>query len=840
MSHLPCELDRLEPRLLLSAVSFAPQVDYPTGSYSCGVVNGDFDKDGKPDLAVVNGDSATLSVLLNSGDGTFAPKTDYATGSVFDSEGHTGPYGLAAGDLNGDGYLDLVTANGPVDTVSVLISNGNGNFASHVDYPTGGEAEDVIVGDFNADGSLDLTVTNGDTNSLSVLLGNGNGTFGLPVDYATGDVPWRLASGDFNGDGYPDIAVANSGYLTMSGDSVSVLLNNGDGTFAAKADYTTGTVPLGVTVGDFNGDGRPDLAVANYSGNSVSVLLGVGDGTFSAKNDYAPGTGPHDLTRGDFNNDGKQDLAVANMDSNNISVLLGNGDGTFAAKTDFASGGHPASITAGDFNNDGKLDLASGSGNDDSVNVFLNQSPANAGWVAEAPVGTARDQFAAGVVDGKIYIFGGNAYPGGYNLKSTEVFDPSTNTWSYGADNENNGGEGVEELTGASVNGKFYVFGAYGGIGPGGFYGNINFSEMYDPAIDQWTSLAPKPTPVSGAPSVVYNGEIYIFGGGFTWEDAEGEYHDINYEVVEAYNPGTDSWRTVTNMPSQLFGEAVAVVGDKAYVIGGYDFVSEKTVASVEVLDFQTGLWTTSGLTPMPIARATGYAAAAPVVDGKIYVVDGGTGTFGSTGSPDSFWYLDRVDVYDPATNTWNSGPSLPAPREGSSGIVAVGNTIYVISGDDPDHSCDDDPNYASPDVWSWQVPANPAPILSDITKSFTSPGSLAFAEADFAGAFSDPATGGTLQDVMITALPKHGTLALDGVAVTQGQVVAAGDLGTLTYTPASSYAGIDSFGWNGTDGSQYATDDASVNLTVINVAWSTYFGGTGNEEVEGFAIDAN
>jgi uncharacterized delta-60 repeat protein len=714
MPHLPCDLEQLEQRLLLSAVSFAPEVPYPTGSYSCGAVNGDFNDDGMPDLAVVNGDSATLSVLLNDGDGTFAPTTDYATGSVYTGSDGVGPFGVAAGDLDGDGDLDLVTANGPANSVSVFLNDGNGTFAGHVDSPTGGGAYDVIVRDFNADGIQDLAVT--DVNaSVKVLLGNGNGTFALPVSYAAG-LGWRLASGDFNGDGYADLVVADCGYFAPDqpppGSTVSVLLNNGDGTFAAKTEYTTGSGPLGVTVGDFSGDGIPDLAVANRGGNSVSIFLGTGTGTFSARTDYAAGTGPYDLTSGDFNNDGKRDLAVANMYSDNISVLLGNGDGTFGAKTDFASGGHPASITAGDFNNDGKLDLASGNGMDDSVNVFLNRSPASPGWVSDAPVQTARDQFAAAVVDGKIYIFGGNAYPGGYNLKSLEIFDPSTNTWTYGADNEDNGGQGVEEVTGAAVNGKFYVFGAWGGIGPGGFYGNFNFSEMYDPATDQWTALAPKPTPVSSAPSVVYNGEIYVFGGEFSWEDSEGEYHQTRYDVVEAYNPATDAWRTVTQMPHLLQSPAVAVVEGKAYVIGGYDFSLETTVTSVEAFDFHTGQWITSGLAPMPTARMTSYDAATPVVDGKIYVVGGAV----ATGTPDSLdfraWPLDRVDIYDPAANTWTKGPSLPAPRGGNGAVVAVGDTIYVISGGDPDHSSDDDPNYASPAVWSWEVPANPPPIL--------------------------------------------------------------------------------------------------------------------------------
>ena len=146
-----------------------------------------------------------------------------------------------------------------------------------------------------------------------------------------------MAVGDFNGDGKADLAVANYG-----SDNVSVLLGNGNGTFQAAVNYAAGTSPHSVAVGDFNGDGKADLAVANYGSNNVSVLLGNGNGTFQAAVNYAAGTSPCSVAVGDFNGDGKADLAVANYGSNNVSVLLGNGNGTFQAAVNYAAGTDPS------------------------------------------------------------------------------------------------------------------------------------------------------------------------------------------------------------------------------------------------------------------------------------------------------------------------------------------------------------------------------------------------------------------------------------------------------------------------------------------------------------------
>jgi len=161
--------------------------------------------------------------------------------------------------------------------------------------------------------------------SVSVLLGNGDGTFQAPLTLRTGERAVSVAAGDFNGDGVPDLAVANNGEPTFGHrGNVSVLVGNGDGTFRAPSTVVTANTPTAVVVGDFNGDGKPDLAVANVNSNNVSVLLGNGDGTFEAARNFGAGVRPEFLAVGDFKGDGKPDLAVANMDSNDVSVLLNN------------------------------------------------------------------------------------------------------------------------------------------------------------------------------------------------------------------------------------------------------------------------------------------------------------------------------------------------------------------------------------------------------------------------------------------------------------------------------------------------------------------------------------
>ena len=366
-------LEVLEDRTLLSAVSFSPAVSYAAGSFGYAVAVGDFNGDGKPDLAVAtsNGNNASstvsVSILLGNGDGTFQASRNFTAGAG-------GGGSLVVGDFNGDGKVDLavLARNG----VSVLLGNGDGTFQAPRNFATGFTPDALAVGDFNGDGKPDLVTANSSSNNVSVLLGNGDGTFQTAVSYAVGATPQSVVVGDFNGDGKPDLAVADRGDSLGRSAGVSVLLGNGDGTFQAAQNFAAGFYPISVGVGDFNGDGKPDLAVANFPPDfvdgTVSVLLGNGDGTFQAAQNFAVRVLCRFVAVGDFNGDGKPDLAVANLVSNTVSVLPGNGDGTFQPPQNFGVGSLPISVGVGDFNGDGRSDLAVANF-DGTVSVLMNQ-----------------------------------------------------------------------------------------------------------------------------------------------------------------------------------------------------------------------------------------------------------------------------------------------------------------------------------------------------------------------------------------------------------------------------------------------------------------------------------
>jgi hypothetical protein len=319
------------------------------------IATADFNGDGKADLVVSNGVSDDVSEFLGNGDGTFKHAENWAAGS--------GPYFVVVGDFNGDGVPDVATVNS-AGNVSVLLGSKSNGFAAARDFANKAQAGFVATGDFNGDGILDLAVTTGTAGSVNVMLGQKGGTFAAPVSYALatgGSVLSQVVAVALNGDHHLDLVVTANSVAAP----VSVLLGNGDGTFKAAVAYTAGPFPLAVTVGDFNGDGIPDLAVDNFGWNvygSVSLLIGNGDGTFKAATTVSVGNNyPEWITSGDFNGDGKLDLAVVNPgygDAGTVGVLLGHGDGTFGPLMNGPLVGvNPSFILAADLNGDGKLDL---------------------------------------------------------------------------------------------------------------------------------------------------------------------------------------------------------------------------------------------------------------------------------------------------------------------------------------------------------------------------------------------------------------------------------------------------------------------------------------------------
>jgi len=361
--------------------SFQARADYPAGTTPFSIVESDFNQDGVLDLAVTNtGTASAISVLLGNGNGTFQGPNHFSTETSTNSP--TDPYGLAVGIFTGNGIPDLAVTNYGTGTVGIMlgIENnglGTGTFAADNTFTVGSEPAAVAVGDVNGDGIEDMVVANFHSNNVSVLLGNGDGTFKTAVDYAVGNGPIAVALSDLTGNKVQDIVVVNE-----TDSSASILLGNGDGTFQAQVAYPTGPGgnPLGVAVQDFNRDGVPDLAVADFLTQQVSILLGNGDGTFQSPRTYGTGNAnPSSIVVADFNSDGKWDLALTSTPSgsypgNLVILLLGNGDGTFQTPSLYGVGSLAYSAVVGDFNGDGALDLAVANGRAGSVSVLLNQS----------------------------------------------------------------------------------------------------------------------------------------------------------------------------------------------------------------------------------------------------------------------------------------------------------------------------------------------------------------------------------------------------------------------------------------------------------------------------------
>lgn len=384
--------------------TFARAHGYVAGGQPGAVSAGDLDGDGRPDLVTANHAGEieegcgvhTLSVLRNRGRGTFTTRRDLqATGC---------PLGVAIGDLNGDGRQDLVSANwsdpedpdAGVSTVSVFLNQGKGSFAPRVDYLTGPGAGSIAIADLNGDRLPDVatgTVPSfgcADVVTVSVLLNNGDGTLGPRRNYRTGSCP-SLVVGDLDSNNTPDLVTAND-----IGNTISMLHNRGDGTFGSRRDYHA-VEPESIALGDLDRDGRLDVVTAvvtaNVIGNGLLVLYNRGQGTFLRRS-YPTGPSPTAVRVEDIDGDRRPDVVYAH-EADSVSVLRNAGGGRFLSRLSYWGAYDPVDAATADFDGDGRQDLAVASHEDKRVVVSINRPGlCNVQYVKKLTLAAARATLA--------------------------------------------------------------------------------------------------------------------------------------------------------------------------------------------------------------------------------------------------------------------------------------------------------------------------------------------------------------------------------------------------------------------------------------------------------------
>jgi hypothetical protein len=346
----------------VAPVSFNLFSTLPVGNSPSWVTAADINGDGKIDLISMPGIGNNNSIIIftNDGLGDFLFASSPGVGSA--------PASVAAADVNGDGKLDLISANYGDATLSVLTNDGQGEFVISGTYAVGNHVYCVIAADVNGDGKLDLITANTADNTLSVLTNDGLGGFVTSGTYTVGNHPFSVIAIDINGDAKPDLVCVNA-----LDNTITALTNNGSGSFVASGTYSVGQNPNQVTAADINGDGKPDLITANYSDGTLTILTNDGNGGFGFSSTVQDVFGVRSVVAADVNGDGSMDLICVPGLNNSVTVFTNNGTGGFFQLTNFPGpGSYPFSVVTADVNGDGRPDVICANVFGDSLTVLTN------------------------------------------------------------------------------------------------------------------------------------------------------------------------------------------------------------------------------------------------------------------------------------------------------------------------------------------------------------------------------------------------------------------------------------------------------------------------------------
>jgi hypothetical protein len=421
------------------------------GANPANIVTADFNNDGKPDLAVVNEDqlnscytyngAGTISILLGNGDGTFTNKSTLCFPNTL---AVVGIPPMVVGDFNGDGKQDLVVSYSNPDIFNdasiIFVGNGDGTFTQGSNVVSGFDklfAE--INGDFNRDGKLDLAIPFQDQfggTNISIPLGNGDGTFDdslVAYDCTTSNQCFpadSVVAGDFNGDGILDLAAVWS--TGSSGlPAITILLGKGDGTFTPAKSQPSAALssPTSITTGDFDGDGKLDLAIADASSGRLIILHGNGDGTFKQVHGQPTCDACNYVATADLNGDGKLDL-VSLGGGNTVEIFLGKGDGKFQPGLTEGVGNGAQAVAFADFNGDGRLDIAAVNSTDGTVSILLQDPDPQASPAAprfgQQPVGVTSSPMPVSLSNtgSAPMVMTGTQISGDYQIQSNQCTSP--------------------------------------------------------------------------------------------------------------------------------------------------------------------------------------------------------------------------------------------------------------------------------------------------------------------------------------------------------------------------------------------------------------------------------